>query len=199
MWLENMSSHSVACFFFLVTVSFTEHLLLFNYLWWTRVVLGKFWEGWLRAFKSGSVTFKYSLRKWTWPIPSCHSYLSFSLLSFDVDTGLHPWVFFLIFCSVSHFMLLWTVITDPYWVTLILLPACGCPPTLGWCWSSCLLTGFRHLALPRCLTSRKVIVFSVVSYKTTFKLSIYCFTWLISNSLSLSIPSLVFLISHFFH
>lgn len=143
--------------------------------------------------------FKYSLRKWTWPIPSCHSYLSFSLLSFDVDTGLHPWVFFLIFCSVSHFMLLWTVITDPYWVILILLPACGCPPTLGWCWSSCLLTGFRHLALPRCLTSRKVIVFSVVSYKTTFKLSIYCFTWLISNSLSLSIPSLVFLISHFFH
>lgn len=150
------------------------------------------WEGGSWTFKAGCVTppdsqfglyqawileltpFLFTWVCWPWTLGSAHG---FHLLFFA------PLVI-LCFCWLSS--------DSGYgpWLMLILVPACGCPPTLGWCWLSCMCTGFGFAddssSCPTLvLVSRKAIVFSVVYYKTTSKLCVYWFTWLNRNSLSL--------------
>lgn len=148
--------------------------------WWTRVVLGR----WIAGLHSQALLVPIFFQKVRLDccMPECwHSHLSCSLASVDLVTGFYLWFWPLIFCRVGHFVLLMTLVADsgpgpltsckfcyltvaihpPTWVLIVLFVY-----RLGLCQWQFILTPARGLV------SRKIIIFSVVDYKTSIRLGV---------------------------
>lgn len=143
---------------------------------------------------------EYSPRESVWPDTLILAFtpgIPFHLYLWTSTLGCTHGFHFSVFAPLAIFVLPLIVVADP-----------GCAPNFH---SFCYLTGATHppwastgrlacllvlallmtvlLALPWCLLSAKVIVFSVVNYKTTFKLGVYYFTRLDPNSSFLSLSN----------